>query len=250
MLRAFFKLSAYLTFTVLCIPVQVLLYKIGSKRVETFPVWYHRRCLKIFGLKVDVVGAPALARPVLYVSNHASYLDIPVLSSILPLCFVAKAEVANWPLFGTLARLQRSLFVDRRTSKVKTGQSDLLQRLKAGDAIVLFPEGTSSDGVRVLPFKPALFQPILDEAAGLALTVQPVSIVCTGINNLSADRAAKQFYAWFGDMDLLPHLWAFCHLQSCVVRVTFHKPLDISTQTDRKTLAHSTEKLVASGMIV
>lgn len=248
MLQAAFRLSVYLVFTLLCIPVQILLLRWAPRKAETFPVWYHQRCLKIFTLKVEVVGTPALARPCLYVSNHCSYLDIPVYGAVLPVCFVAKAEVAGWPLFGTLARLQRTLFIDRRTSRVRDGQSELLRRLKAGDALMLFPEGTSSDGIRVLPFKPALFQPILDEAEGLSLTVQPVSIVCTQMDGLSADRVARQRYAWFGDTDLLPHLWDFCHVQGCTVRVTFHPPLDVSAHYDRKLLAHATEKLIAAGM--
>lgn len=248
MLAAGLKLSAYLIFTLLCIPLQMLFVRFAPHRADTFPVWYHRRCMWLFGIQVDVVGTPALTRPCLYVANHASYLDVPILSTIVPLCFVAKAEVAGWPLFGTLARLQRTLFIDRRASKVKDGQSDLLKRLQAGDAIVLFPEGTSSDGLRVLPFKPALFQPILDEAAGLALTVQPVSLVCTHMNSMAADREDRQRYAWFGDMDLLPHLWVFCHLRSCTVRVTFHTPIDMSAHSDRKALAHAAEAAVMSGV--
>lgn len=248
MIAAAFRLFIYLLFSFVGMPFQFAFLRFAPSVAKRFPVWYHRQCLKLFGIRVELVGTPTAKAPCLFVSNHSSYLDIPVLGSLLPISFVAKREVADWPLYGWLAKLQRTLFIDRRSTQVKKGQTDLALRLAAGDSLVLFPEGTSSDGARVLPFKPALFQPILDQAAGQSLTVQPVTVVCTGLEHLPADRVARQQYAWFGDMDLLPHLWAFCQLGSCVVRVVFHTPVELDEHTDRKTLAAALERTVASGL--
>ncbi len=249
MIKASIRLLAYLTFTLACMPVQFWALKYNPAFAQRFPVWYHRNCLKhIFNIKVEQVGAPSQQKPCLFVSNHCSYLDIPVITSLMPISFVAKGEVASWPLFGTLARLQQTLFIDRRVSKVGQGQTALAQRLKAGDNLVLFPEGTSSDGTRVLPFRRALLQTALDQASELKLAIQPVSIVCVAIDGVPADRFSKQIYAWFGDMDLAPHLWAYCHLRSSTIRVTFHPPIDVASITDRQQLAGLTEAVVAQGL--
>lgn len=248
MIRAALRLSVYLLFTLACMPFQAVFVAFGSRRMASFPVWYHGWCLWVLGIRVVVDGSKTAQAPCLFVSNHSSYLDIPVLGSLIPGCFVAKAEVAGWPLFGWLAKLQRTLFIDRRVSKVGDGQSALAKRLQEKDNLVLFPEGTSSDGVRVLPFRRALFQTILEEANGKGLVVQPVTISCVAINGLPADRAAQQLYAWFGDMDLAPHLWAFAHLKSCTVRVVFHPVQDVKQMADRKVLAAEMEKLVATGL--
>jgi 1-acyl-sn-glycerol-3-phosphate acyltransferase len=248
MIRAVLRLAVYLLFSLACMPVQAALLRFNPAQALSFPCWYHRRCLQLFGIRVEVVGEPAAAKPCLFVANHSSYLDIPVLGSILPTSFVAKAEVAGWPLFGTLAKLQRTLFIDRRPSQVGNGQSAMAQRLTAGDNLVLFPEGTSSDGVRVLPFRRALFQTALEHAEGLKLSVQPVSVFCVGMNGVVADRAARQTYAWYGDMELLPHLWRFCQLRSAVVRVIFHPVLDVTQAPDRQALAAIAEQSVAGGL--
>lgn len=221
MIRAAVKLAVYLLFSLVCIPFQLAFLALAPNLARRFPRWYHAQCLKIFSIKLQIEGTPSAAHPVLFVSNHSSYLDIPVLGSLVLGHFVAKREVAGWPLFGLLAKLSRTLFIDRRVSKVAEGQSQLLARLQAGDNLILFPEGTSSDGVRVLPFRRALFQAVLDQATTLAVTLQPVTVFCSAVDGATADRFAKQQYAWFGDMELLPHLWEFCQLRSVVVRVVF-----------------------------
>jgi len=255
MIRAALRLSAYLLFTLGCMPVQFWALRFRPSFTKTFPVWYHRNCLKIFGITVEQVGSPSAHKPCLFVSNHCSYLDIPVISSLMPISFVAKAEVNNWPLFGTLARLQGTLFIDRRLSKVNEGQTALAKRLDAGDSLMLFPEGTSSDGTRVLPFRRALLQTALDQAGSgklviqpVSIVCQPVSIVCTSMLGLPADRSDRQVYAWFGDMDLLPHLWAYCNIRTSTIRVTFHEPIDVASMSDRAVLANTAENLVAQGI--
>ena len=123
-------------------------------------------------------GTPSHLRPVLYVANHCSWIDIPVLSSITPLVFTAKSEIGRWPVVGLLARLQRTVFVDR-SRRHATGDvnKEIASRMTDGDPVVLFGEGTSSDGNTVLPFRTALFGAVRDALGdGGRVYMQPVSV--------------------------------------------------------------------------
>src|SRR5215210_6351082 len=153
----FWRLLAYLAWTVPLMPVQALGLVLRQRWVATLPRFYHRCCCRILGIRVREVGCKAEARPVLFAVNHISYLDITVLGSLLDASFIAKTEVAGWPLFGWLARLQRSVFIDRRARSTALQRDSIAARLAANEALILFPEGTSGDGTRLLPFKSALF---------------------------------------------------------------------------------------------
>jgi 1-acyl-sn-glycerol-3-phosphate acyltransferase len=189
------RIIAYLAFTLAVIPVQCLALAFGSRLRTAIPLWYHRRCCRLLGIRVERRGRPSAQHPVLFVSNHCSYLDITVLGSLVPASFVAKAEVARWPLFGQLARLQRSVFIDRRTFRTADHRDDMLARLEEGDDLILFPEGTSSDGNRVLPFKSGLLS--VTEAApdGRPFTVQPVSVAYTMLDGMPLGRYLRPWTA-------------------------------------------------------
>jgi 1-acyl-sn-glycerol-3-phosphate acyltransferase len=157
-LRAFLVLAAFFAFTIPLMPLQLLLVRTGSRFARTFPHWYHRQVCRIIGIRLNVDGEIAESQGVLIVSNHVSWLDITVLSAVAPVSFVAKREVSTWPFVKWLAKLQRSVFVDReRRSEVGAKANEILDRLKAGDHVVFFAEGTSSDGNTVVPFRTALF---------------------------------------------------------------------------------------------
>jgi len=151
------RLTVYAAFTALLMPLQALAVVTRLPLRTALPLWYHGICTRLLGLDVEVRGAPSTARPTLFVANHASYLDIMVLGAVVPGSFVAKREVRDWPFFGWLARLQRTVFVDRRPSAAQTQRTEIQARLAARENLILFPEGTSSDGNRTLPFKSALF---------------------------------------------------------------------------------------------
>ncbi len=247
-LRGAGRLLVYLLFTGVMIPVQVVALALKLRAVETIPVFYHRICCRIMGMRVVVTGRPSTARPTLFVSNHLSYLDIEVLGSCLPASFVAKAEVAGWPLFGLLAKLQRTVFVDRRVSSTGRQRRDIEVRLEAGDNLILFPEGTSSDGNRTLPFKSALFAVAALPVDGRPLTVQPVSLACTALDGIPLGRRLRSLYAWYGDMDMAPHLWNVACQGRLTVHVVFHEPTDISAFGSRKALADHCWTAVARGV--
>jgi 1-acyl-sn-glycerol-3-phosphate acyltransferase len=229
-------------------PVQAFALLLDRPLSSRLPLAYHRGCCRILGVEVRTHGARSEARPTLFVSNHVSYLDIPVLASLFPASFVAKADVAAWPLFGILARLQRTVFVDRRGSKIVEHRDQIVRRLEAGHDLILFPEGTSDDGNTVLPFKSALFSVAQHEIGGKALTVQPVSIAYTRIDGMPMGRSLRPFYAWYGDMTLLNHMWNLIGIGVVTVEVTFHRPVNMAEYGSRRALADHCFDVVARGV--
>ncbi len=247
-LRAVFIIAAFLVVTLLCMPVQWLLLKLGSRAARTFPNRYHRWVAALFGIHIRKVGQPVTGEGVLMVANHTSWADIIIFSAATPLSFVSKAEVARWPLFGSLARLQRSVFVER-TRRSATGETrDLIrERLVVGDTLLLFPEGTSHDGNTVLPFKSALLGAAEARLAdGRHVKVQPVSTAFTGLHGMPMGRESRPLFAWYGDMEMVPHLWEALLAGPLDVVVQFHAPLSLDGM-DRKTLAARAQEIVQNG---
>src|SRR5262249_55574771 len=164
---------------------------------STLPVFYHRCCCRILGLHIRVIGSPTPRRPVLFAANHVSYTDITVLGAVIPGSFIAKAEVAQWPFFGWLAKLQRSVFVDRQVRNTAVHRDAIRARLASGDALILFPEGTSGDGNRVLPFRTALFAAAQHGDGSRPVIVQPVSLAYTRLDGMPIGRFYRPLFAWY-----------------------------------------------------
>lgn len=216
---------------------------------HSLPRTYHRACHALMGLDVVTRGTPSTARPTLFVSNHCSYLDISVLGGLIEGSFVAKNEVAGWPLFGLLAKLQQTVFVDRGRRGQVDRQRDMMRtRLEAGDNLILFPEGTSSDGNRLLPFKTALFAAASVRVDGRPVTVQPVSVTPIELDGIPMGRALRPFYAWYGDMALAPHLWTVVKQNRITVAVEFHQPVSVDQFGSRKALADHCWHQIAGGI--
>ncbi|HET7211034.1 MAG TPA: lysophospholipid acyltransferase family protein, partial [Methyloceanibacter sp.] len=137
-LRSFLVLGAFFAFTLPLMPLQLLLLRTGSRHARSFPHWYHRQVCKIVGIRLHVEGEVAEEQGVFLIANHVSWIDISVLSAVAPVSFVAKQEVASWPFVSWLAKLQRSVFVDRnRRNEVGDKANEILDRLASGDHIVL-----------------------------------------------------------------------------------------------------------------
>lgn len=252
-IRAAIRLAAYVALTLPLMPVQAALVWAGrwsgvaSRLAGRLPLAYHRLCCRIFGVTVERRGAPGADRPLLIVANHVSYFDIVVLSACLETSFVAKREIANWPFFGWLAKLQRTVFVGRRTRGVAGERDDVARHLAQGLNLVLFPEGTSSDGTHVLPFKSSLFG-VAEVRGGKPLVVQPASIAYLRLDGMPIGRQWRPFFAWYGEMDLAPHLWRLIGLGRLTVAVEFHAPLTLEQCGSRKALSAACERAVARGL--
>jgi len=240
------RLSLYLGWTIALMPVQVVGLLLRQPWVASFPVFYHRGCCRILGIRVRRIGQPITARPVLFAANHVSYIDIEVLGSLIPGSFIAKNEVAGWPLFGWLAKLQRSVFVDRQVRSAATQRDAIATRLAAKDALILFPEGTSGNGNQVLPFKSALFS--VAEGGGDTLAVQPVSVAYTRLDGMPIGRRLRPLFAWYGAMSMAPHLWRVVGLGTIEVVVEFHPATTFAERGSRKALARYCHERISRGV--
>jgi 1-acyl-sn-glycerol-3-phosphate acyltransferase len=249
-LRAVWRSLAVVLWTLPAIPIQgVLLLAPAwgglSRGKVVFARIYWATLCRLLGLRVRLIGRPAASlRPVVYVSNHSSWLDVPVLGGQLEACFIAKAEVERWPVVRTVARLGRTLFVSRRTSSTARERDAIRARLDGGDDLILFPEGTTSDGSRVLPFRSAFFA--VAEGAAPPL-IQPVSVVYDRLAGLPIGRASRPLFAWYGDMDIASHFWRLAQHGGLRVTVLLHAPIDPALFADRKALSAAVWSTVADG---
>jgi 1-acyl-sn-glycerol-3-phosphate acyltransferase len=252
-LRAFSILLVFLVVTLILLPLQWAAVQLRLPARRSIPYRYHRFVCRLFGVHVSVLGTPLPAGG-LMTANHTGWLDIPILSAVAPVSFVGKIEVAKWPFFGTLARLQRTIFIRRERANALQDRDTIRKRLVEGDTLVLFPEGTSSDGNRVLPFRSALLSAAeLDLGEDAAhgrrhASVQPVSIALVGLHGMPMGRENRPFYAWYGDMELVPHLWEALKSGPMDVMVEFHQPLTVDEAGGRKELASRCEAAVRSGL--
>jgi len=246
--RAIVRLAVALAWTLPLMPLQWGLNRAGHALGDWLPVLYHRGLCRILGLRVVHRGTAERGGPTLFVANHTSWIDIAVLSTFVPVSFIAKHEVAGWPFFGTLARLQRTVFVERRAVRTADNRDDIARRLEQGHSLLLFPEGTSNDGNRVLPFKSAFFAAAATEVDGRPVKVQPLSIAYTQLDGLPVGRRLRPLYAWYGDMELVPHLWRVLKLGRTEVEVEFHPPVHLDEFGDRKRLAAHCHRTIASSL--
>lgn len=242
------RLTVLLAWTFVLIPVQFAFVLTGSRLQRALPVMFHRFVVRTLRIRIEVFGSPSADRPVLFIANHSSWLDIVVLSTTAPLSFVAKSEIARWPGFSILAKLQRSVFIERRRGKTKESVNDIQTRLRSGDNIVLFAEGTNGDGNSVRPFKSAMFSAAETDVGGGRLpTVQPVSIAYTHLDGFPLGRRQRHRLTWYGKMSLPSHLWQVLGHGYARVVVQFHAPVRPNEFPSRKELAQFCQARVTEG---
>lgn len=248
-LRATLKLIAFILLVIAILPTQslLLLLKFEQTAAHWGQLW-HRAVCGALGIDVIVEGRPLDGVQVAYVGNHLSYLDIPVVGSVLHGSFIAKREMRRWPVFGWLAMLQRTLFISRdpRDAAKVVAQADAV--LDSGRNLIVFPEGTSSPGLRVLPFKSSLFS-VLERHLGEGLKIQPFTIDLRAVDGRPVtDVVDRDAYAYYADMTLAPHFWTFMRGKGAQVRLVFHPPLVLPEGSDRKQASSIAHACVASGL--
>jgi 1-acyl-sn-glycerol-3-phosphate acyltransferase len=244
---------AVLAWTLPSMVLQGLFLMLPGRLKISFARLYWAVFARLIGIKVRIVGDIASGtgkRRVVFVSNHSSWVDIPVLGGVLDGCFVSKDDVATWPVVSTIARLGRTVFVSRSRTSTGRERETMRARLGRGDNLILFPEGTSSDGSRVLPFRTAFFALAEtrkgEDPADLPL-IQPVSVVYDRLGGLPAGRASRPIFAWYGDMDLASHFWRLTQHIGLRATVLLHTPMDPAGFTDRKALSQAVWQVVADG---
>lgn len=231
-LRAIRRMATALIFTLLCMPIQSVLLLLPGPAKNAFPRFYGRTICWLIGLRLRVIGRPSGSPRTLYVANHSSWLDILVLGATLEARFVSKSEVGNWPLIGWVAKLGRTVFVSRTRGRTGAEAQEMRTRMEAGDSLILFPEGTTSDGARVLPFRSSFFS-----VASAAEQVQPVTLVYDRLGGLPVGRRDRPLFAWYGDMQTASHAWRLLRRTGTRVTVVLHAPFPPETVPDRKLLA-------------
>jgi 1-acyl-sn-glycerol-3-phosphate acyltransferase len=240
-LRALYILTILLVSTLIIVPVQLVGLLFDFRFRRSLPRHWLRITSFALNIRVSVHGEPEKARPLLLAANHASWTDILVLGSVVDVVFVAKSEVRDWPVFGWLARLQKTIFVEREQKRDTGNQvSEISSRMADGEIVVLFPEGTTSDGNRMLDVKSSLFgaaSTTADQVPGQSVYVQPVAIAYTGVNGMPMGRYHRFLAAWPGSMELIPHLIGIIKANGIDVDVTFGEATHFTKGDNRKALA-------------
>jgi len=239
----FLRLIIFLLLTLALLPFQFIIVFFIKNYAYIIPYFYHKICLRIFGIKIKTFGKVSINSPILLISNHASYLDIIILGSLFKTSFIAKKEISKWPLLGILAKLQNTIFIDRRVSSLKNQENQIIKHLNEKKNLVIFPEGTSSDGNRVLPFKSSLFN-IFEKNLNSKILVQTITIVYKKINGIPMNRIERKNITWHSNMDLIPNIFNVLKKLSIEVEIIFNDEFLPSKEYDRKKLAlHCWEKI-------
>lgn len=245
------KFLLFLLACLVAVPLQiiVMLFTKGPGSYVLPKIWHKAICL-IFNIKIKVNGTPrGKSAQTIYVSNHLSYLDTPALGSILHASFVAKSDVSSWPVFGFLSNLQQTGFISRSRQDAQKGKQTLDIMLNDGKSLIIFPEGTSTDGREVLPFKSSLFAVMLKDEHK-HINIQPATISINLVNKKEVKtQEDRDIYAWHINMEtpLAEHLWLFAKSKGANLSITFHEPVDVHEYSDRKVLAKACHKAVSNG---
>ena len=230
------------------VPTQAVVQKLAPRARPRVPSLFLKLACSSLGLQVRVQGAPLVKKGgVLFVSNHIGWADIPVLGSKLLASFVAKAEIDGWGIFGYLTRLQGAIYV-KREARLDVGdqRDEIAQRLAGGGRVIMFPEGTNSDGTRVLPFKSSLFA-VAEGPGAPDFVIQPVTLAYTRVNGMPVTRRMLPSLAWVGDTELKPHIAEFMRLGKIRADILVHEPVYPADFADRKALARHCQEVVSAG---
>ena len=240
----FLKGFLLLTTISLIAPIQLLFVIFKIKYRFYLPILFHKILLSILNIKVKLVGQNNKYRPLVLIGNHTSYIDIMILGSLMPISFVAKSEISRWFLFGFLAKMQNTVFIQRKNLKTKESINKINKILNSNYAVVLFPEGTTNTGKKILNFKTSLFN--LFESNN-TIRLQNFTLCYTHVNNMPIDSRSRPQISWYGDMKMLKHLGGLLKLSCINVTLVFH-PVFLTKGLHRKEISSLSMKQVKEGM--
>lgn len=242
-LIAILKIFIFLVLCLITIALQALsrVFLGHTKYLYVIPHMFHNTTCAIFGIRRKVKGAFHNGKKVIFVGNHLSYIDICAIGGKLPATFISKKEVKGWPIFGILAILSKTVFIDRRPEAIPEAIEAIKKSLMKGRALILFPEATSTDGHSVVPFKSSLFELFLHDDFKNDLVVQPFTVVIDPPQD-------HDLYAWYGDMTMIPHLWKLAKSKGVDLTIKLHTPKKASDYNNRKLLTKDCYEDVLNGL--
>lgn len=236
-LRGALRAALFLALTAVLLVVFVAALAGGRRATLVVRRWWCRATAYLLGVRITARGQPFTACPTLYVANHVSYLDILALGALTGGTFVAKAEIASWPLFGTLGRITRTFFIRRHWRSALIQRNDLAARLRTGESFVLFGEGTSSNGLSVLPIKTSLLSVAEPWVLDCPIAVQPITLAYLRLGDGTLVTAETcDLYAWYGLAEFLPHLWRALRARGVEIEVIIGSPVLSWSVRSRKIL--------------
>lgn len=241
--------AVIMTLWVLSMPIIFLLLRtLRVPQHTSLPHVFHAGMRRLLGIRVHFEGQATEAAPALYVSNHISYLDIIVLGDLRAF-FIAKSEVASWPVFGTLAQFQNTLFVERRAGHARRQIEQMQAHLNKGERLTLFAEGTSTNGQEVKPFKSSLFAAADLGDSERKVTIQPITVAYTHHAGKLMNQSERDFYAWYATMPFGSHFLNLFPLTSVDVTVKFHPVCFLEEFDSRKACADHCFAQVEQGLV-
>ncbi len=243
-MSSFLKVFLIILIILLLIPIQYFFVQTKLKYRIYIPIIFHKILLKILGIKVKLIGKNVDARPLILAGNHTSYLDIIVLGSIMPICFIAKEDIKHWFLFGFLAKMQNTIFIKRKNYTTLESLNSINKELDNKSAVVLFPEGTTNTGKKILNFKSSLFNLFENNST---LRLQNFSLCYTHVNDMPIDNRTRPQISWYGNMNMISHLLNFLKTSCVNATIVFHPMLPLKG-LDRKSIAVSSIKQVKKGI--
>ena len=248
--RLFSILLCLSIFIIITIPIQFLLNIFNLRLKNIYPIFFYKVIKNIAGINIDIEGLEKITQKgigTLYIANHVSWFDILCLGSILNARFIAKKEVASMGIFGFLAKLSNTFFIDNSNkNKIYEYNNFIREKLINGESLILFPEGTTSDGNSVRKFKSSLFECINSNES--QINVQPISICYVRKNNVPMGIYSRRFIAWIGEISMVSSMKEFLSSGSITVSLIFHPKISIGRFSNRKELSSFCEEQILIGL--
>ncbi len=245
-LKSVFVLAAFLFWLLIMLPVFVVFKLIFPKKISHFYCAFHSGVCRILSIHCHIEGNISVQRPTLFLSNHISYLDVMVLGGFVPAYFIAKSDVAHWPVLGFLSKLQNTLFFERKGQRVKEQLKIMSDHFSQHKNLILFPEGTSTSGEQVEPFKSSLLQSL--EMTSLDVAIQPITIAYTHHKKQKMDQGVRDYFAWYGDMPFASHFFSAAGMGGVDVSIIFHAPISLKDFSCRKDCTQYCYEQVSKGL--
>lgn len=243
--RAIFRLCILILYTFYIVSITHILNHICSYSTHRkFLQRWYVNILKLFGFTLHIEGSMPKKQGMLIITNHSSYMDILVIGSLFFVHFTPKSNIKTWPFISQMVGASQPIYINRNDRRaIATQNVKIANFIKSGKNVVLYPEGTTSTGIEVYPFKTGFFA-FLEAPEHRSIPVLPVTIVYKSANDIPLTKHTPSPIAWYGDESLLPHLWKLLKQTKAEVKVILHEPVTMENFNSRKELAQHCEEMI------